>query len=197
MFYKKGIRFMNVYDFDKTIYDGDSTLDFYFFCLKKKPTIAIKLPMQVLGFIMYKLKKINKVQFKEKFFLFLNDIPNIEEYVRCFWNENDKKIKKWYIEQYEENDLIVSASPYFLLQEGCRRLNIKHLIASEVDPNTGKFNSDNCYGINKLERFNEVYPSETINQFYSDCYSDTPLAEKAKQAYIVNKNNVEKWNWGR
>ena len=26
---------MNVYDFDKTIYNGDSTLDFYFFCLKK------------------------------------------------------------------------------------------------------------------------------------------------------------------
>ena len=26
---------MNVYDFDKTIYDGDSTLDFYLFSLKK------------------------------------------------------------------------------------------------------------------------------------------------------------------
>ena len=30
---------MNVYDFDKTIYKGDSTLDFYFFCLRKKPII--------------------------------------------------------------------------------------------------------------------------------------------------------------
>ena len=26
---------MNVYDFDKTIYDGDSTLDFYIFSVKK------------------------------------------------------------------------------------------------------------------------------------------------------------------
>lgn len=25
---------MNVYDFDKTIYDGDSTIDFYFYCSK-------------------------------------------------------------------------------------------------------------------------------------------------------------------
>lgn len=26
---------MNVYDFDKTIYDGDSTIDFYFLLFKK------------------------------------------------------------------------------------------------------------------------------------------------------------------
>lgn len=26
---------MNVYDFDKTIYDGDSTIDFYLYCVKK------------------------------------------------------------------------------------------------------------------------------------------------------------------
>ena len=26
---------MNVYDFDKTIYDGDSTADFYLFSLKR------------------------------------------------------------------------------------------------------------------------------------------------------------------
>lgn len=26
---------MNVYDFDGTVYAGDSTVDFYFFCLRK------------------------------------------------------------------------------------------------------------------------------------------------------------------
>lgn len=26
----------NVYDFDHTIYDGDCTVDFYLFCMKKK-----------------------------------------------------------------------------------------------------------------------------------------------------------------
>ena len=28
---------MNVYDFDGTIYDGDSTFDFYKYCMKKHP----------------------------------------------------------------------------------------------------------------------------------------------------------------
>ena len=35
---------MNVYDFDGTIYDGDSTLDFWYFCLKKHPQILLYLP---------------------------------------------------------------------------------------------------------------------------------------------------------
>ena len=26
----------NIYDFDKTIYDGDSTVDFFLFCLKRE-----------------------------------------------------------------------------------------------------------------------------------------------------------------
>lgn len=27
---------VNLYDFDNTIYDGESTVDFFLFCLKKK-----------------------------------------------------------------------------------------------------------------------------------------------------------------
>ena len=30
---------MNVYDFDGTIYNGDSTIDFYIYALKSKPSI--------------------------------------------------------------------------------------------------------------------------------------------------------------
>ena len=33
---------MNVFDFDKTIYDGDCTVDFYMYCLKKYPVIYKK-----------------------------------------------------------------------------------------------------------------------------------------------------------
>ena len=38
---------INVYDFDKTIYNGDSTIDFYLFCLKKKFSIILLLPLQI------------------------------------------------------------------------------------------------------------------------------------------------------
>ena len=37
---------MNVYDFDDTIYAGDSTVDFFFYCLKKKPAIVYVAGLQ-------------------------------------------------------------------------------------------------------------------------------------------------------
>ena len=44
---------MNGYDFDKTIYDGDSTIDFYIYSLKRNITLIRYLPIQVYGFILY------------------------------------------------------------------------------------------------------------------------------------------------
>ena len=62
---------MNVYDFDGTIYNGDSTIDFYFYCLKKKPLIIFCLPKQMWGCALYLTKRIPKKIFKEYFFTFL------------------------------------------------------------------------------------------------------------------------------
>ena len=34
---------MNVFDFDGTIYNGDSSKDFFFYCLKRYPKIRKKI----------------------------------------------------------------------------------------------------------------------------------------------------------
>ena len=47
---------MDVYDFDGTIYDGDSSIDFYLFCLKKNIKLLRYIPGQVLYAILYKFK---------------------------------------------------------------------------------------------------------------------------------------------
>ena len=65
---------MNVYDFDGTIYDGDSSVDFYLFSLRKNIKIIKYLPKQIKALIQYKLKKIDKTMMKEIFFSFLKDI---------------------------------------------------------------------------------------------------------------------------
>ena len=129
---------MNVYDFDKTIYKGDSTLDFYFFCLRKKPIIIKKFHKQIYSAILYKLGKITKTEFKENFYIFLNDLENIDNLLKEFWDNNQNKIKSFYLKQKNDDDVIISASPTFLLEPICRRLNIKYLIASKVDKNTRK-----------------------------------------------------------
>ena len=44
---------VNLYDFDNTIYDGDSSVDFYLFCLKKKISIIKYLPIFIIYFFLY------------------------------------------------------------------------------------------------------------------------------------------------
>ncbi len=184
---------MNVYDFDKTIYNGDSTLDFYFFCLKKKTLILKKLPKQLYSAILYKLKKISKTEFKECFYSFLTDLNNIDDLLKQFWNKNQHKIKSFYLNQKKDDDVIISASPTFLLEPICDKLNIKYLIASKVDKHTGRYTGLNCYGEEKIRRFNEIFSNSSIDNFYSDSLSDAPIASLAKHAFLVSNNSIKKW----
>lgn len=185
---------MNVYDFDNTIYKGDSTADFYLYCLKRHPKIICKFPKLFSGFTkFYILKQGTKTEFKEKMYDFLT-CCDVEKDVEEFWKNKITNIKQWYKKQQKEDDLIISASPEFLLETPCRILGIKHLIASQVDSKTGKYTGQNCHGEEKVNRFYQQYSKDTvIEQFYSDSYSDTPLAKLAKKSYIVKGNKINKW----
>ena len=152
---------MNVYDFDNTIYNGDSSIDFYLFNLKKNIKLIKYLPKQIKSFILYKIKKIKKEQLKETFFVFLNDI-NIEKRVEEFWNVKEKNIKKWYLMQKKENDVIISASPEFLLKPICKKLKLHNLICSKLNINTLKIQGNNCKGIEKVKRFNKKFKNVEI-----------------------------------
>lgn len=184
---------VNVYDFDKTIFDGDSTQKFYLYLLKKQPKIALYLPKQFFYFIPFALGKMEKTKFKEKFYSCFKLVNNIDKEVENFWTINIKGIKKFYYEKQEESDIIISASPEFLLKPICKKLGIKYLIASNVDKNTGKYTGLNCYGKEKVIRLNKEIPNTIIREFYSDSFSDEPLAELAKKSYIVDKDNLYPW----
>ena len=187
---------MNVYDFDKTIYDGDSTLDFYIFSIKKNLLLLRYFPKQFSGIILYHLKIINKEKYKEFFFSFLNGIKNIDDEIKKFWGKNEKKIKNWYSNQKNEKDVVISASPEWLLKPITDKLEI-NLIATKVDKRIGKFNSLNCYGNEKVKRFKEKFPNEEIENFYSDHHSDTPMFLISKNAWIVKGEKIEKWTDGK
>lgn len=183
---------MNVYDFDKTIYDGDSTRDFVFFCIKKYPLLSFSLTKGGIYYLTYKTSGCSKTYFKEKLYSFLSDIPNLSETVEEFWDEHISKIKDFYLKQKQEKDIIISASPRFLLKPACQRLGIKNLIASDVDSDTGFYNGINCFGEEKVRRFRLEF-NEDIDEFYSDSYVDEPLAKIAKQAFMVQGDTILKW----
>ena len=85
---------MNVYDFDKTIYDGDASLDFWKFSIKKQPTLIRYLPYQIFSAVLFKIRILNRKQFKEHFFIFLKSIHSLD--LTRFWDQNQDKIKTWY-----------------------------------------------------------------------------------------------------
>lgn len=184
---------MNIYDFDGTIYDGDSALDFWLYCIKRKPAVLKKLPQQISGFILYILRKTDKTGFKERFYSFLNELDNAQELVVSFWNDNENKIKRWYLEQKRDDDIIISASPQFLLKVVCDGVGIKNLIASRVDIKTGICEGKNCKGAEKVERLKAEFPNVKIDNFYSDTLSDEPLARLASKSYIVKGDKLKKW----
>ena len=182
---------MNVYDFDQTIYYGDSTRDFYFFCLKHYPQIMKYLPMTAVHAIKFGAKIMPKTKFKEKFYMFLKSIPDIDLAVEKFWKSHEKNIKEWYLAQKREDDLIISASPEFLLAPICNKLGVR-LIASRVNKYSGKTEGENCWGEEKVRRFNEA-GGGNIKEFYSDSLSDTPLAYLAEKAILVKGNKLEEF----
>lgn len=184
---------MNVYDFDKTIYDGDSTVDFYRYCLFRHPGLMACLPRQVLGFLQYMAERCNTTAFKESFFSFLPKIPLLNAEVERFWDLREQKIRAWYLAQKQSSDVVVSASPSFLLIPICDRLEIMPPIATRVDPATGRIDGVNCKGEEKVRRFMERYPSAEIHRFYSDSMSDIPLAELAQEAFLVRGNAASPW----
>lgn len=84
-----------------------------------------------------------------------------------------------------------------MLEPICRKLKIKHLIASNVDKRSGEYSGVNCHGKEKVKRFYREFGNGKINRFYSDSKSDTPLAKLADKAFIVKKNKITEWNFDR
>ncbi|MDO4281261.1 MAG: haloacid dehalogenase-like hydrolase [Peptococcaceae bacterium] len=185
---------MNLYDFDETIYDGDSTRDFVIYLYKRYPKLLRYLPRLVAAVVSYSLGKIEKTPFKERIFSMFASVPNIEAVVEDFWDENAHKVLPYYMRQAREDDVIISASPAFIVEPLCRRLGLTHVIASDVDPQTGIFRGENCYGKEKVRRFIEAgFSAEDVEQVYSDSLSDTPIAELGQEAFIVTKKGIKPW----
>ena len=85
---------MNVYDFDKTIYNGDSTIDFYLFCLCRHPVIISSIGRQACGIFLHMAHRINTTVMKECFFSFLSKLDDTEELANLFWEQKQRNVKQ-------------------------------------------------------------------------------------------------------
>ncbi|MDR1465522.1 MAG: haloacid dehalogenase-like hydrolase [Oscillospiraceae bacterium] len=184
----------NVYDFDKTVVYPDSTAAFYRFCLRRHPKLLRRAPEQLRALVRYYAGVITKTHAKADFYAFLRDLPDWRAEVALFWRrKGPAMLKPWYLLQKRPDDIIVSASPEFLLRPVCRQLGVR-LVASRVDPATGVTEGENCHGQEKVRRLRETFGNVGIDEFYSDARSDEPLARLAKRAFLVKGDRRIPWD---
>ena len=181
---------MNVYDFDKTIYPLDSTAQFYLWCLRRWPGAWLTLPCTGWAFFCLGLKLKPKTACKQIFYRFLRHVP--ADAPERFWQEHIGDVCPWYLAQRRPDDLVISASPEFLLAPAAARLGFA-LIASPVEQATGRYQGENCHGQEKVRRFREKYGDAPVEGFWSDSRSDAPMAALAAQAWLVTRDGMVPW----
>ncbi len=188
---------MNVYDFDKTIFYPNSTVLFCRYCFRCYPLLMLKYGFKILwnGFLfVLNLSSLKKTE--EQIFSFIKDVPHIEWFIERFWNKYQKNISDWYLAQKKSDDLIISASPEFLLKPITDRLGV-NLLATKMDIKTCEIETNSCYAKEKTLQMlaKDYFENNTVDNFYSDSISDIPMALCAEHAFQVKKHatKVEPW----
>lgn len=181
---------MNVYDFDKTIYPADSTAQFYKWCLRRYPACRRTLGCTAWAFFCMGTRLKTKTKSKEIFYRFLRYVP--ADAPTLFWQEHIAAVRPWFHAQRQADDLVISASPEFLLAPAAQMLEFA-LIASPVEQTTGLYRGENCHGAEKVRRFREMYGDSRVDGFWSDSRSDAPMAALADKAFLVRNGVPEPW----
>ncbi len=185
---------MNVYDFDNTIYKGESPFQFFFYYLKRTPYLIKYIPMVIKALTKYKAGKITVEQALTEYAPFVEDylrsIPDIRADAKDFWDRHEKNIKPFYKLQQKDDDVIVTASPEITMAEICSRLGIKHCVGTVIDENTWRI-TRLCMRSKKVPAFLEKFPDAHIDEFYTDSpKNDAPLVELADRAFVVKGNKI-------
>lgn len=179
---------MNGYDFDKTIFHGNSVRRFCIFCCIRLPYLWLLLPELLLAVILYGLKIIGKDAFLRMLEVFVLFVPCKKRFVNKFWDKNFKHVKSWYLQVKQPDDLVISASPAYLIEEICSRLGVA-CIASPCAAN-GLVCGKHCYGEEKVRYYKQRFGETPLQAFYSDSLSDLPMLQLAQRGYLVQGEKI-------
>ena len=97
---------MNIYDFDDTIYSGDTEVDIIKYALKTHPLLTLESLIKANKLNkQYKAGLIEFERVKEELLSFIFKIDNYQEFIDGFVEKHMKNIKTWYKEGQNENQL--------------------------------------------------------------------------------------------
>ena len=137
-----------------------------------------------------KRAKMMKEYFK---FLRKDRLKDFDKLIQKFWDKNEKKISKWYLNQKKPDDLIISASPTCIIAPIAKKLGVNYA-ATEYDREFGVIIDNLMFAKGKARYIiDKGFP--VIDNFYSDSLADTPLALCAEKAHLVRDNAQRVVDW--
>lgn len=194
-----------VYDFDKTIYGGESGTNFFTYYLRNYPLKGLLFGLTYLKEVLFYLIKITDLKrLKERFFIFLESHSNeeIEKIVDGFWKEYGKKMYSWTQEELWENKkeadmvIVTSATPLFLLERLIPEMGYDMVFGTEFQGDgeekfVAEIKGENNKGMEKVKKLNKWAKENNIEyeiiKFYSDSLADKPLYDIAEKKYWIKK----------
>ena len=185
------------FDFDGTITTKDSLPDFIKYAVGK-PVYYLKLFFLSPLLICYMLKIIPNYIAKQMFLSYFFKGWVADNFLKIAEQYSDKQIDKItrpmaikrikFHQQQGHTVVIVSASIEYWLRKWCKNQSVD-LIATRLEIHkgkiTGKFASDNCYGMEKVNRIKEKYDLSKYSTIYAygDSSGDKEMIKIATKRY--------------
>ena len=186
---------MKVFDFDSTIYRGESPVDFSFFMIRHNKKILRYVPRIMFSLVSYKLHLISKEKLEALCSEFientLDDPDSLDEFVSRFWATHAHKLNPSIVKLIDSSDVIITASPTFLINGVSDLINTKNILGTEIDLEQKKLIWFN-FGDNKIDRYRSIYGNSQIDSFYTDSFYDEYLMGISREVYIVRLGVVHK-----
>lgn len=166
---------MNIYDFNKVIYNGNLLLDFYLFILRKHfieaITLSFKLIFKFIGYIFgkYTLSELNSFIYS-----YLYYTSDVETLISQFHNKYKNKINNT---DLTNNDLIISNLPDYLLVPFLAHFPSKY-ICTNFDKSSKQ--------VSKYFDENITNLSNNYNNYYANTNYNIEISKKCKKTYVLH-----------
>ena len=186
---------MKVFDFDNTIYRGESSIDLALYMMKNNKMIIRFVPSIFINLVRYKLCLISLEQMENIINEFCASVMGSKDELPAiidgFWRTHADRLDPRILKRIRPQDIIITAGPDVLIEGIKERLGTDNIIASKIDPDTGKIIYLN-YKDNKVKRYRELYGDRPIDALYTDSYNDRALMDISDRVYLVKKGRIRK-----
>ena len=186
---------IDVYDFDGTLYDGDSTADFILFCLRRHPALLSSLAPVAWQALRALSGRGSLTQMKSALFSRMARRVDLDAEAALFWQDERtrRKLGAWFERTPRDLPIVIaSASPEFELRHAAALLGDITLIGTRCAAD-GSLVGLNCKGEEKLRRIREAVGDFAVRAMYTDdAKADAPLLAAAEERYLVTHGEVRR-----